>query len=64
MSVQFTVVSMVAEEIGLTNYLRKQNREILETDIGEYIVDVEGQGPSQEEKSAPKGIEDQKDGVD
>ena len=38
--------SMVAEEIGLTNYLRKQNKEVFETDIGEYIVDIEGQGPS------------------
>jgi L-lactate dehydrogenase complex protein LldF len=38
--------SMVAEEIGLTNYLRNENREVLETDIGEYIVDIEGQGPS------------------
>ena len=37
---------MVAEEIGLTNYLRKQNKEVFETDIGEYIVDIEGQGPS------------------
>tara|TARA_B100000029_G_scaffold484672_2_gene537149 strand:+ start:7169 stop:8911 length:1743 start_codon:yes stop_codon:yes gene_type:complete len=38
--------SMVAEEIGLTNYLRKQKKEVFETDIGEYIVDIEGQGPS------------------
>lgn len=38
--------SMVAEEIGLTAALRAEGREVLETDIGEYIVDVEGRGPS------------------
>ena len=38
--------SMVAEEIGLTAALRAEGREVLETDIGEYIVDIEGRGPS------------------
>ncbi len=38
--------SMVAEEAGLTPALRAQGREVLETDIGEYIVDIEGRGPS------------------
>ena len=38
--------SMVAEEIGLTPFLRDAGMEVLETDIGEYIVDVEGRGPS------------------
>ena len=38
--------SMVAEEVGLTGALRLQGREVLETDIGEYIVDIEGRGPS------------------
>lgn len=38
--------SMVAEEIGLTAALRADGREVLETDIGEYIVDIEGRGPS------------------
>ena len=38
--------SMVAEEVGLTPALRAQGREVLETDIGEYIVDIEGRGPS------------------
>ncbi len=38
--------SMVAEEVGLTGSLRLQGREVLETDIGEYIVDIEGRGPS------------------
>ncbi len=38
--------SMVAEEIGLTPALRADGREVLETDIGEYIVDIEGRGPS------------------
>ena len=38
--------SMVAEEVGLTQALRASGREALETDIGEYIVDIEGRGPS------------------
>ena len=38
--------SMVAEEVELTHALREQGREVLETDIGEYIVDIEGRGPS------------------
>ena len=38
--------SMVAEEIGLTHTLRDAGMDVLETDIGEYIVDIEGRGPS------------------
>ena len=38
--------SMVAEEIGLTPALRAAGIDVLETDIGEYIVDIEGRGPS------------------
>jgi L-lactate dehydrogenase complex protein LldF len=38
--------SMVAEEVGLTHALRKAGMDVLETDIGEYIVDIEGRGPS------------------
>ncbi len=38
--------SMVAEEIGLTHALRADGIDVLETDIGEYIVDIEGRGPS------------------
>ena len=38
--------SMVAEEVGLTHALRARGHEVLETDIGEYIVDIEGRGPS------------------
>ncbi|MGB4861938.1 MAG: LUD domain-containing protein [Tepidiformaceae bacterium] len=38
--------SMVAEEIGLTHALRAEGIDVLETDIGEYIVDIEGRGPS------------------
>jgi len=38
--------SMVAEEVGLTHALRVRGKEVLETDIGEYIVDIEGRGPS------------------
>jgi len=38
--------SMVAEEIGLTHALRANGTDVLETDIGEYIVDLEGRGPS------------------
>jgi L-lactate dehydrogenase complex protein LldF len=38
--------SMVGEEVGLTHALRAAGIDILETDIGEYIVDIEGRGPS------------------
>ncbi|MBA4182127.1 MAG: hypothetical protein C0506_16195, partial [Anaerolinea sp.] len=38
--------SMVGEEIGLTHALRAAGIDLLETDIGEYIVDIEGRGPS------------------
>lgn len=38
--------SMVAEEVGLTHALREAGIDVLETDIGEYIVDIEGRGPS------------------
>jgi len=38
--------SMVAEEIGLTHALRADGIDVLETDIGEYIVDIEARGPS------------------
>ncbi len=38
--------SMVGEEVGLTHALRDAGIDILETDIGEYIVDIEGRGPS------------------
>ena len=38
--------SMVAEEVGLTHALRVRGKQVLETDIGEYIVDIEGRGPS------------------
>ena len=38
--------SMVGEEVGLTHALRDAGIDVLETDIGEYIVDIEGRGPS------------------
>ncbi|MCC7363744.1 MAG: LUD domain-containing protein [Dehalococcoidia bacterium] len=38
--------SMVGEEVHLTKHLRDQGIDVLETDIGEYIVDKEGRGPS------------------
>jgi L-lactate dehydrogenase complex protein LldF len=38
--------TMVGEEVGLTHALRAAGIDVLETDIGEYIVDVEGRGPS------------------
>jgi L-lactate dehydrogenase complex protein LldF len=38
--------SMVGEEVGLTHALRERGIDVLETDIGEYIVDIEGRGPS------------------
>ena len=38
--------TMVGEEVGLTHALREAGMDVLETDIGEYIVDIEGRGPS------------------
>lgn len=38
--------SMVGEEVGLTHAMRAAGIDVLETDIGEYIVDIEGRGPS------------------
>ncbi|MCK9517932.1 MAG: LUD domain-containing protein [Dehalococcoidia bacterium] len=38
--------TMVGEEVGLTHALRSAGIDVLETDIGEYIVDIEGRGPS------------------
>jgi L-lactate dehydrogenase complex protein LldF len=38
--------TMVGEEVGLTHALRAAGMDVLETDIGEYIVDIEGRGPS------------------
>ncbi len=37
--------SMVCEEIGLNNLLRKKGLNIYETDLGEYIVDMAGEAP-------------------
>ncbi len=38
--------SMVCEEIGLENYLKKQQISLLETDLGEFIVQIAGEKPS------------------
>ncbi len=38
--------SMVSEEIGLNHFLEKNGIEALETDLGEYIVQLAGQRPS------------------
>ena len=38
--------TMVGEEVGLTHAMRDAGIDVLETDIGEYIVDIEGRGPS------------------
>ena len=38
--------SMVAEEIGLNGYLEKMGIEPIETDLGEYIIQLRGEAPS------------------
>ncbi len=38
--------SMTTEEIGLTPFLEEQGFEVVETDLGEYIVQIAGQMPS------------------
>src|SRR5574337_128202 len=37
--------SMVTEEIGLNEYLKKEGIESLETDLGEYIQQLDGEPP-------------------
>ncbi len=38
--------SMVTEEIGLNEYLEKRDIEVVETDLGEYIVQLNNEPPS------------------
>ena len=38
--------SMVTEEIGLNDYLEKLDIDVVETDLGEYIVQLNGEPPS------------------
>ena len=38
--------SMVSEEIGLNAHLQKAHIEVVETDLGEYIVQLRGERPS------------------
>lgn len=38
--------SMVSEEIHLNPYLEKQGIKVVETDLGEYIIQIAGEGPS------------------
>jgi L-lactate dehydrogenase complex protein LldF len=38
--------SMVSEEIGLNEHLKAANIEVVETDLGEYIVQLRGERPS------------------
>jgi L-lactate dehydrogenase complex protein LldF len=38
--------SMVTEEIGLSHFLEKEGIESVETDLGEFIVQLAGEGPS------------------
>ena len=37
---------MVSEEIGLNHALERQGLEVIETDLGEYIVQLRGEPPS------------------
>lgn len=38
--------SMVSEEIHLNDYLERQGVTVVETDLGEYIIQIAGEGPS------------------
>lgn len=38
--------SMIAEEIGINDYLEENNIEPIETDLGEYIIQLRGEAPS------------------
>jgi len=39
--------SMISEEIGLNAHLEASGIEVVETDLGEYIVQIRGETPSQ-----------------
>jgi L-lactate dehydrogenase complex protein LldF len=38
--------SMATEEIGLNHFLEKEDIQVIETDLGEYIIQLAGTGPS------------------
>lgn len=38
--------SMATEEIGLNHFLEQENIQVIETDLGEYIIQLAGTGPS------------------
>jgi L-lactate dehydrogenase complex protein LldF len=38
--------SMITEEIGLNAYLEAQGYEVIETDLGEYLIQIRGETPS------------------
>ena len=38
--------SMITEEIGLNAYLQSQGLEVVETDLGEYLIQIRGETPS------------------
>ncbi len=38
--------SMATEEIGLNHFLEEENIQVVETDLGEYIIQLAGTGPS------------------
>ncbi|HTY25244.1 MAG TPA: LutB/LldF family L-lactate oxidation iron-sulfur protein [Desulfomonilaceae bacterium] len=38
--------SMISEEIHLNDFLQKQGVKVVETDFGEYIIQIAGEGPS------------------
>ncbi len=38
--------SMITEEIGLNRYLQAQGYEVVETDLGEYLIQIRGETPS------------------
>ena len=38
--------SMTAEEVGLNGYLEKSGLDVCETDLGEWIIQLRGEGPS------------------
>jgi len=38
--------SMITEEIGLNDYLENAGFEVVETDLGDYLIQIRGEGPS------------------
>ena len=49
--------SMVSEEIGLNEHLEAAGMRVVETDLGEYLVQIRGEHPSQSDRTEENALE-------